>query len=131
MAINGENLTLWEDALCQAVLYARLCLYIGFVNVLCRRLRRIEKPAGIEAPRSKLRGIFDRKELCRFQIRSLTPQQAAGNALAFAVQVTGSRAEDDRTATFTIKTPCIQIGFGPFFAEYIAIDYELVRSSEQ
>jgi hypothetical protein len=41
----------------------------------------------IEAPRSKLRGIFDRKEICYFQIRSLTPQQAAGNALAFAVQV--------------------------------------------
>jgi hypothetical protein len=30
-------------------------------------------------------GIFDRKELCHFQIRSLTPQQAAGKALAFAV----------------------------------------------
>ncbi|MDY7036906.1 MAG: hypothetical protein SV375_12180 [Thermodesulfobacteriota bacterium] len=41
----------------------------------------------IEAPRSKLRGIFDRKELCHFQIRSLTPQQATGNALAFAVQM--------------------------------------------
>jgi hypothetical protein len=40
----------------------------------------------IEAPCGKLRGIFDRKELCQFQIRSLTPQQAAGNALAFAVQ---------------------------------------------
>ena len=41
----------------------------------------------IEAPRSKLRGIFDRKEVCYFQIRSLTPQQAAWNAFAFAVQV--------------------------------------------
>ena len=41
----------------------------------------------IEAPRSKLRGIFDRKEVCHFQMRSLTPQQAAGNALAFAVQL--------------------------------------------
>jgi hypothetical protein len=40
----------------------------------------------IEAPRSKLRGIFDRKEVYHFRIRSLTPQQAAGNALAFAVQ---------------------------------------------
>jgi hypothetical protein len=47
-----------------------------------------------EAPRSKLLGMFclaavlrsDRKEVCHFQIRSLTPQQAAGNALAFAVQ---------------------------------------------
>ena len=38
-----------------------------------------------EAPRSKLRGIFDRREVCHFQIRSLTPQQATGNALAFAV----------------------------------------------
>jgi hypothetical protein len=50
--------------------------------------------AVIEAPCSKLRGMFclaavlrsDRKEVCHFQIRSLTPQQAAGNALAFAVQ---------------------------------------------
>ena len=40
----------------------------------------------IEAPRSKLPGIFDRKEVCHFRIRSLTPQQAAGNALAFAFQ---------------------------------------------
>jgi hypothetical protein len=40
----------------------------------------------IEDPCSKLQGIFDRKEVCHFQIRSLTPQQAAGNALAFAVQ---------------------------------------------
>jgi len=43
----------------------------------------------IEAPRSKLREIFDRKEICHFQIRSLTPQPAAGNALAFAVQGSG------------------------------------------
>ena len=51
----------------------------------------------IEAPRSKLWGIFDRVEVSHFQMRSLTPQprqngisvslrQAAGNALAFAVQ---------------------------------------------
>jgi len=38
-----------------------------------------------EEPCSKLQGIFDRKEVCYFQIRSLTPPQAAGNALAFAV----------------------------------------------
>jgi hypothetical protein len=36
----------------------------------------------IEAPGSKLPGIFDRKERCRFKVRSLTPPQAAGNALA-------------------------------------------------
>ncbi|MFH1580520.1 MAG: hypothetical protein ABIC39_00305, partial [Pseudomonadota bacterium] len=41
----------------------------------------------IEAPRRKQRGIFDRKEVCYFWIRSLTPPQAVGNALAFAVQV--------------------------------------------
>jgi hypothetical protein len=42
---------------------------------------------GIEDPCSKLQGIFDRKECRRlFRIRSLTPPQAAGNALAFAVQ---------------------------------------------
>jgi hypothetical protein len=48
-------------------------------------LKRIEDPCG------KLQGIFDRKEVCHFQIRSLTPQQAAGNALAFAVQRLASR----------------------------------------
>jgi hypothetical protein len=41
---------------------------------------------GIEAPRCKQRGIFDRKEVCYFWIRLLTTPQAAGNALAFAVQ---------------------------------------------
>ncbi|MDO9565553.1 MAG: LysM peptidoglycan-binding domain-containing protein [Candidatus Desulfaltia sp.] len=40
----------------------------------------------IESPRRKLRGFFDRKEVCYFLIRSLTPPQAAGLALAFAVQ---------------------------------------------
>ena len=40
----------------------------------------------IEEPRGKPRGIFDRKEFCLFLIRSLTPQQAAENALAIAVQ---------------------------------------------
>jgi hypothetical protein len=47
-----------------------------------------------EEPRSKLQGMFylaavlrsDRKERCHFMIRSLTPQQATGNALAIAVQ---------------------------------------------
>jgi hypothetical protein len=48
---------------------------------------RLEMPGSeIEDPCSKLQGIFDRKEVCHFQIRSLTPQQAAGNALAFPVQ---------------------------------------------
>jgi len=37
-------------------------------------------------PRDKPRGIFDHKEFCLFVIRSLTPQQAAENALAIAVQ---------------------------------------------
>ena len=41
----------------------------------------------IEDPCSNLQGIFDRKEVCHFQIRSLTPQQSAGNALAFAVHI--------------------------------------------
>jgi hypothetical protein len=41
----------------------------------------------LKIPRSKPRGIFDRKEFCLFFIRSLTPQQAAENALAIAVQV--------------------------------------------
>ena len=38
-----------------------------------------------EEPRGKPRGIFDRKEFCLILIRSLTPQQAAENALAIAV----------------------------------------------
>jgi hypothetical protein len=36
----------------------------------------------IEALRSKLRRIFDSQGTASFIIRSLTPQQAAGNALA-------------------------------------------------
>jgi hypothetical protein len=39
-----------------------------------------------EAPRSKLRGIFDRREYRLFLIRSLTPQQATEIALAISVQ---------------------------------------------
>jgi len=42
----------------------------------------------IESPCSKLQGIFDRKECGPFMIRPLTPPQAAGNALAFALQKT-------------------------------------------
>jgi hypothetical protein len=38
------------------------------------------------SPHESGQGIFDRKEVCHFHIRSLIPQQAAGNALAFAVQ---------------------------------------------
>jgi hypothetical protein len=40
----------------------------------------------IEEPCGKPRGIFDRKEFYLFLMRSLTPQQAAENALAIAVQ---------------------------------------------
>jgi len=47
----------------------------------------------IEEPRGKPRGIFDRKEFCLFLIRSLTPQQAAENALAIAVQVHDRRRQ--------------------------------------
>jgi hypothetical protein len=49
----------------------------------CQWVGAIEDPC---CPDSSGQGIFDRKEVCNFQIRSLTPQQAAGNALAFAVQ---------------------------------------------
>jgi hypothetical protein len=49
-----------------------------------RREFPIEDPC---SPDSSGQGIFDRKEVCHFQIRSLTPQQAAGLALAFAVQI--------------------------------------------
>jgi hypothetical protein len=37
---------------------------------------------GIEAPCSKLQGIFDPQGSNLFSNRSLTPQQATGNALA-------------------------------------------------
>jgi len=40
----------------------------------------------LKIPRGKLRGIFDRKEFCLFLMRSLSPQQAAEIAIAFAVQ---------------------------------------------
>jgi hypothetical protein len=43
----------------------------------------IEDPC---SPNESGQGIFDRKEVCHFQIRSLTPQQAVGNALPFSVQ---------------------------------------------
>jgi hypothetical protein len=42
---------------------------------------------GLKIPRSKLRGIFDRKEFCLFLIRSLTPPEATGLASAVAVQI--------------------------------------------
>jgi hypothetical protein len=48
------------------------------------RVFMIEDPCSPDS--SGLQGIFDRKEVCRFQTRSLTPQQATGTALAFAVQ---------------------------------------------
>jgi hypothetical protein len=40
----------------------------------------------LKIPCSKLQGIFDRKECGLLLIRSHSPPQAAGNALAFAVQ---------------------------------------------
>ncbi|OEU82273.1 MAG: hypothetical protein BA865_14800 [Desulfobacterales bacterium S5133MH4] len=49
-------------------------------------LPKIEMVYPLEDSRSMLRGIFDRKEVCRFQIRSHSPQQAARNASAFAIQ---------------------------------------------
>jgi hypothetical protein len=53
-----------------------------------RRSRPTEEGVSlIEEPCSKLQGIFDRKDFrSNFYMRSLTPQQAAGNALAVAVQ---------------------------------------------
>ncbi len=50
------------------------------------RFAKLYEQKMFEDPCSKLQGIFDRKEICHFQIRSLTPQQATGNALAFPVQ---------------------------------------------
>jgi hypothetical protein len=42
----------------------------------------VSRPAGIEAPCSKPQGIFDPQGCNIYSNRSLTPQQAAGNALA-------------------------------------------------
>jgi hypothetical protein len=44
-----------------------------------------------EDPCSKLQGIFDRKECGLLMMRSLTPPQTAGNALALAVQGSGEQ----------------------------------------
>ena len=57
----------------------------------------VTKPVLLKIPCSKLQGIFDRKEVRHFQIRSLTTQPAkhcrraepAGNAFAFAVHDSG------------------------------------------
>jgi len=46
----------------------------------------IKKSSELKIARGKPRAIFDRKEFCLFFIRSLTLQQAVGNALAIAVQ---------------------------------------------
>jgi hypothetical protein len=62
----------------------------------------------LKTPCRKLQGVFDRKVICRFQIRSLILQPAqhcrkaepAGNALAFAVQMS-----PDNTARETLW-PC-------------------------
>jgi FdhE protein len=43
----------------------------------------------------KPQGIFDPKEVCHFQIRSLTPKQSAGNALSFAVQRVSPQLMDE------------------------------------
>ncbi|MFH0787533.1 MAG: pilus assembly PilX N-terminal domain-containing protein [Pseudomonadota bacterium] len=40
----------------------------------------------IESPRTKVRGIFHERKMSIIGVRSLTPQQAAGNALAIYVQ---------------------------------------------
>jgi len=45
----------------------------------------LEKHKPIEASPRQATGNLHRKEVFHFQIRSLTPPQAAGNALAFAV----------------------------------------------
>jgi hypothetical protein len=64
-------------------------------EILHRRCRK-RKPAGeSKIPCSKLQGIFDRTEYGLFMIRSLTPPQAAGNALAFAVQPLDGAGADD------------------------------------
>ena len=62
----------------------KICIPIVF-QCLATNIRGKRKM--FEAPRSKLRGIFDRKEVCYFEIRSLNPRQATGNMLAFAVQL--------------------------------------------
>jgi len=54
-------------------------LLIGQLN---HKIFREPVPVPIEAPCSKLQGIFDPQGSLLYSNRSLTPQQAAGNALA-------------------------------------------------
>jgi hypothetical protein len=52
------------------------------------RLKRApESPKSIEASPRQATGNLHRKEVFHFRIRSLTPPQATGNALAFAVHL--------------------------------------------
>ncbi len=53
---------------------------------VCTVSSRQKQASGIEDPRCLQRGIFDRKDADQSQIRSLISPQAAGNALAGAVQ---------------------------------------------
>jgi hypothetical protein len=73
-------------------------LHTIFIDIQGEDLKRKKRPEslpGIEDPCSKLQGIFDRKERCHFVIRSLTPLQAAGNALAYAVQTTSCQRSEE------------------------------------
>jgi len=54
--------------------------YIFFYRILV--YEQLQELVSIEALRSKLRRIFDSQGILPFGIRSLTPQQATGNALA-------------------------------------------------
>jgi hypothetical protein len=76
----------------------RAIFYYPYIGTSAEKLN-IKHRDAIEDPCSKLQGIFDRKEVCHFQIRSLTPQQAAGNALAFAVQRSRLLAWEDIDVT--------------------------------
>jgi hypothetical protein len=57
----------------------------------------------IEAACSKLQGIFDRKECGLLLVRSLPPPQAAGNALAFAAQISNYFKDISNLARLNIR----------------------------
>ena len=74
LSVDEEKWTIWRTRLLE--------------QIASLSIRLIEDSCGKTSASSvePLQGIFDRKEVGHFKIRSLTPQQAAGNALAFAVQ---------------------------------------------
>ena len=72
------------------------------LQILGANYRRPSPEKTIEEPRSKMREMPDRKDACLRQTRSLTPEQATGNALAVSVQTQAIQTNDDKRMKKTI-----------------------------